>query len=182
MILENERARLLPFTEKEAEGLREIIYDDSIWKYMGHYIRNEEDLQEYIAATIKAKGDQTAIPFLIFDKVQGALAGCTRFGKLDVNNKRAEIGWTWYGTKFQGTGLNASVRELLITYGFSELSLNRIQFGADVRNIRSQKAIEKLGAIKEGIRYSHYVDREGLIQDDVYYSLVRSQWEDVNNK
>ncbi len=180
MILENRRARLLPFTAEGAEGLREIIFDDTIWKYMGHYIRTEEDLNDYISATLKAANNQTTIPFLVIDKDYGTLAGCTRLGKLDINNKRAEIGWTWYGTQFQGTGLNAAVKELVLAYGFEVLKLNRIQFGADIRNIRSQRAIEKLGAVKEGIRYAHYVDSEGEVQDDVYYSIVRNQWEEIN--
>ena len=83
------------------------------------------------------------------------MAGSTRFGKLELNNKRAEIGWTWYATNFQGTGLNKAVKSLMLEYGFMNLDLNRIQLGTDIRNIRSQKAIEKLGATKEGARRNH---------------------------
>lgn len=180
MILENERARLLPFTLEKAQDLSAIIYDETIWKYMGHYIKDENDLKTYILSTIKVSNDQSVIPFLVVDKRHNLVAGSTRFGKIDLNNKRAEIGWTWYGAKFQGTGLNGAVKALMLQYGFEELRLQRLQFGADVRNIRSQKAIEKLGARKEGIRYSHYIDSEGIAQDDVYYSLIKNQWEEMN--
>jgi len=176
MILENQRARLIPFSARASENLKDIIFDKSIWKYMGHYIKTEKDLEAYIQSTLEAKELQTQIPFLIVDKDYGALAGSTRFGKIDFNNKRAEIGWTWYGTKFQGTGLNAEVKRLMIDYGFNELKLNRIQLGTDLRNIRSQKAIEKLGAVKEGIRRNHYVDSKGVVRDDVYYSLTKNDW------
>lgn len=176
MILENERARLIPFNERSALLLKDIIFNDDIWKYMGHYIRTEKDLSTYIEDTLAAKNSNTQIPFLIVDKDYGTLAGCSRFGKLDTNNKRAEIGWTWYGTDFQGTGLNSAVKKLMLEYGFHQLQLNRIQLGADLRNIRSQKAIEKLGATKEGIRRNHYIDSEGKVQDDVYYSITKEDW------
>ncbi len=178
--LESERARLIPFNIRGAQELNTIIYDDTIWKYMGHYIRNQEDLDSYIQSTINALDSKTAIPFLIIDKDYGELAGSTRFGKLDFNNKRAEIGWTWYGKEFQGPGLNGAVKSLMLEYGFNTLGFNRIQLGTDLRNIRSQKAIEKLGARKEGIRYSHYIDSEGEVQDDVYYSIVKEQWQEMN--
>ncbi len=176
MILENSRARLVPFSPRAAENLSEIIYDQNIWTYMGHYIKTEKDLNEYIQNTLSAQENKTAIPFLIVDKHHGALGGCSRFGKIDLNNKRAEIGWTWYGTQFQGTGLNSAAKELMLEYGFKELGLNRIQLGADLRNIRSQKAIEKLGATREGIRRNHYVDSDGNCQDDVYYSIIKEDW------
>lgn len=177
MILENSRARLLPFSERTAAPLQEIIFDSKIWTYMGHYIKTEKDLNDYIKQTIASAAAKQSIPFLVIDKDYGALAGATRFGKLDLNNKRAEIGWTWYAPNFQGTGLNTAVKSLLLEYGFSNLKLNRIQLGADVRNIRSQKAIEKLGATKEGIRRSHYIDSKGICQDDVYYSITKEDWQ-----
>ncbi len=176
MILENERARLIPFNTRDAQSLKEIIFEDCIWKYMGHYIRTEQNLTDYIEQTMIAQQQQTQIAYLIFDKNSGSLAGCSRFGKIDLNNKRAEIGWTWYGIKFQGTGLNGAAKKLMIEYGFNELKLNRIQFGADVRNIKSQKAIEKLGATAEGIRRNHYIDSEGNVQNDVYYSITKDDW------
>ena len=182
MKLENQRVRLLPFSHRAAEPLREIIFDKSIWKYMGHYIKTETDFQNYIHQTLNAKKQDMAIPFLVVDKDYGALAGCTRFGKLDYENKRAEIGWTWYGTNFQGTGLNFEAKQLLLDYGFNDLGLNRIQLGTDVRNTRSQKAIEKLGAVKEGIRRSHYVDARGVARDDIYYSITKQDWSFQNTK
>ncbi len=180
MILENERVRLIPFNINTAKGLHEIIFDDTIWEFMGHYIRNQKDLDNYINSTLQAKNNNTAIPFLVVDKDYGTLAGCTRFGKIDVNNKRAEIGWTWYSTQFWGTGLNSATKSLLLDFGFTNLHLNRIQFGADTLNIRSQKAIEKLGATKEGVRRNHYVDSKGISRNDVYYSITKEDW--LNNQ
>jgi len=176
MILENKRARLVPFNQNAANQLKEIIFNDIIWKYMGHYIRSEKDFQEYVMSTLKAREAQTQIPFLIIDKNSETIAGSTRFGKIDLNNKRAEIGWTWYGVAFQGTGLNHEVKKLMLNYAFNTLQLNRIQLGTDLRNIRSQKAIEKLGATKEGIRRNHYIDSEGKVCDDFYYSITKEDW------
>lgn len=181
MILENSRARLITFSEKAAQDLNTIIFDQNIWTYMGHYITDEKDLKDYINNTLEGQEQKTVIPFLIIDKDNESLAGCSRFGKLDLNNKRAEIGWTWYGTKYQGTGLNKAVKELMLEYGFNKLELNRIQLGTDKRNIRSQKAIEKLGATCEGIRRNHYIDSNGVSQDDVYYSITKEDWTKRNN-
>lgn len=179
MILENNRARLIPFSEKAAQKLRTIIFNNDIWKYMGHYIKTETDFNNYINNTIKGAKSKTEIPYLIVDKDYGALAGCTRFGKIDTDNKRAEIGWTWYGIDYQGTGLNLAAKHLLLNYGFKTLNLNRIQLGADTRNIRSQKAIEKLNATPEGIRRNHYIDSQGISRDDIYYAITKEDW--LNN-
>ncbi len=178
-ILENQRARLIPFDAKKALSLKDIIFEDNIWKYMGHYIRNNNDLEAYINNTMLAFKNNTAIPFLVIDKDYGNIAGCTRIGNLDLNNRRAEIGWTWYGTDYQGTGLNSSVKKLLLEYAFKILNLNRVQLGADTRNLRSQKAIEKLNAVKEGIRRDHYIDSEGISRNDVYYSITKKDWNSI---
>ena len=178
MILENKRARLIPFNTRGAQELASIIYEPEIWEYMGHQINTSTDLNTYIKNTLKSAQNQECLPFLVVDKDYGALAGCTRIGKLELNSKRAEIGWTWYGTKFHGTGLNQAVKSLLLDFAFEHLQLNRIQLGADVRNLKSQRAIEKLGAVKEGIRRHHYIDSQGHIQDDVYYSITKLDWID----
>jgi RimJ/RimL family protein N-acetyltransferase len=116
---------------------------------------------------------------LIIDKLTNEIAGSTRFGNINFNSEKVEIGWTWYGKKFQGTGLNMACKFELLQYGFEQIGLRRIQFSADLENIKSQKAIEKLGATKEGIFRNNYIDPLGNSKTDIYYSIIREEWASI---
>lgn len=177
--LENRRVLLLPFENVRNKELKEVIFNDEVWRYMGMYILNEKDLEAYIKSTIQAKEDDVCYPFLIIDKMKDEVAGSTRFGNINLASEKCEIGWTWYGTKFHGTGLNKACKYELLKYGFETLGFRRIQFSADLENIRSQKAIEKLGAIKEGIFRNNYIDSSGKSKHDVYYSIIQEDWEEL---
>ncbi|MBJ2124050.1 GNAT family N-acetyltransferase [Flavobacterium sp. IB48] len=176
IILENEKALLIPFESERNIELKKIIFDDAIWKYMGMYVRNDQDFENYISSTLKQKADGICYPFLIIDKATGKVAGSTRYGYLNHASQKCEIGWTWYGKEFQGTGLNQACKFELLNFGFEQIQFRRIQFSADLENKRSQKAIEKLGAVKEGIFRNNYVDSEGKSKDDVYFSIILEEW------
>ncbi|WP_343589228.1 GNAT family protein [Flavobacterium sp.] len=176
IILENEKALLIPFESERNIELKKIIFDDAIWKYMGMYLRNDQDFENYISSTLKQKADGICYPFLIIDKATGKVAGSTRYGYLNHASQKCEIGWTWYGKEFQGTGLNQACKFELLNFGFEQIQFRRIQFSADLENKRSQKAIEKLGAVKEGIFRNNYVDSEGKSKDDVYFSIILEEW------
>ncbi|MDR7209829.1 GNAT family protein [Flavobacterium piscis] len=176
IILENEKVLLIPFENERNIELKEIIFDDEIWKYMGTYIRNDADFENYIQNTLKQKADGISYPFLIIDKATQKVAGSTRYGYLNHASQKCEIGWTWYGAVFQGTGLNKACKYELLNFGFENIQFRRIQFSADHENRKSQRAIEKLGAVKEGIFRNNYVDSEGKSKDDVYYSIISEDW------
>lgn len=177
IILENENVLLLPFENERNIELKEIIFDDEIWKYMGMYVRNGTEFEHYIKNTLKQKADGICYPFLIIDKATNKVAGSTRYGYLNLASQKCEIGWTWYGKEFQGTGLNKACKYELLNFGFENIQFKRIQFSADFENKKSQRAIEKLGAVKEGIFRNNYVDSEGKSKDDVYYSVILEEWE-----
>lgn len=177
IILENEKVLLIPFENERNIELKEIIFDDEIWKYMGMYLRTKNDFENYIQNTLKQKADGICYPFLIIDKATNKVAGSTRYGYLNHASQKCEIGWTWYGKAFQGTGLNKACKYELLNFGFENIQFRRIQFSADLENKKSQKAIEKLGTVKEGIFRNNYVDSEGKSKDDVYYSIILEDWE-----
>jgi len=179
IILENEKVLLLPFENERNIELKEIIFDNEIWKYMGMYVRNDIEFENYIQNTLKQKADGICYPFLIIDKTTNKVAGSTRYGYLNHASQKCEIGWTWYGTAFQGTGLNKACKYELVNFGFENIEFRRIQFSADLENKKSQRAIEKLGAVKEGIFRNNYVDAEGKSKDDVYYSFILGEWESI---
>lgn len=180
IILQNEKVLLIPLENERNIELKEIIFDDEIWKYMGMYMRSNQDFENYIANTLKQKAEGICYPFLIIDKATNKVAGSTRYGYLNHASKKCEIGWTWYGKAFQGTGLNQACKFELLNFGFEQIQFRRIQFSADLENIRSQKAISKLGAVKEGIFRNNYIDSEGKSKTDVYFSIISQEWE--NNK
>lgn len=179
IILENDKVLLLPFENERNIELKEIIFDDEIWKYMGMYVRNDIDFDNYIKSTLKQKADGICYPFLIIDKATNKVAGSTRYGYLNHTSQKCEIGWTWYGTAFQGTGLNKACKYELLNFGFESIQFRRIQFSADLENERSQRAIENLGALKEGIFRNNYVDSDGNSKDDVYYSIILEEWQNT---
>ncbi|KAA0545306.1 GNAT family N-acetyltransferase [Bacillus sp. BGMRC 2118] len=180
--LENERVLLLPFSLEYKDQLRKVIFDPTIWTYMGLTIQTEEDLDTYLTSTIQERTNHKSYPFIIIDKMTNKVAGSTRFGNIHLNNKRLEIGWTWYGSSYQGTGLNHACKYELLKFAFEELGCNRVQFSADIENQRSQKAILKLGAKQEGIFRSNYIDEHGQARDDVYFSIVASEWDEVKKQ
>jgi len=104
------------------------------------------------------------------------VAGSTRFGNINQKSEKCEIEWTWYGSQFQGTGLNKATKYELLNFGFETLGFRIIQLSADLENIRSQKAIEKLGAQREGVFRNNYIDSNGVSKDDVYYSIIKEEW------
>jgi len=202
--LENERVLLIPFESLRNQELRNIIFEDQIWKFMGQFIRTDLDFEAYINTTLEAKANEIcypfliidkktgrvagstryghlnpSYPFLIIDKKTGRVAGSTRYGHLNPSSEKCEIGWTWLGTDFQGTGLNKACKYELLKFGFETIGFRRIQFSADQENRCSQKAIEKLGAIKEGVFRNNYIAADGQSRNDVYYSLIRDDWKSI---
>jgi len=182
IILENEKVLLIPFENERNTELKEIIFDDEIWKYMGMYVRNDEDFDNYIQNTLTQKANGICYPFLIIDKATNQVAGSTRYGYLNHTSQKCEIGWTWYGKEGQGTGLNKACKYELLKFGFEKIQFKRIQFSADFENTRSQSAIEKLGAVKEGLFRNNYIDSEGKSKDDVYYSIILEEWNNTKRK
>ncbi|SFD41541.1 Protein N-acetyltransferase, RimJ/RimL family [Flavobacterium phragmitis] len=179
IILENERVLLIPFENERNIELKEIIFNDEIWKYMGMYVRNDQDFENYIQTTLKQKADGICYPFLTIDKATDRVAGSTRYGYINHGSEKCEIGWTWYGKDFQGTGLNKACKYELLHFGFEQIQFRRIQFSADLENERSQRAIENLGALKEGLFRNNYIDSEGKSRDDVYYSIILEEWKNT---
>ena len=175
--LQNEKILLLPFENSRNQELKNIIFEDDIWKYMGLYIRTDLDFENYLKKTIRDKKNGICYPFLIIDKQSNKVVGSTRYGYLNTASQKCEIGWTWYGKDFQGTGINKACKFELLKFGFETIGFRRIQFSADQENIRSQKAIEKLGAKKEGTFRNNYVDSFGKSKNDVYFSIIKEDWE-----
>lgn len=174
--LENDKVLLLPFDHERNIELKEIIFNTDIWKFMGMTITNNQDFENYVNDTIRQKNEGVCYPFIIIDKQDNRVAGSTRYGNINKESEKCEIGWTWYGTDFQGTGLNIACKYELLKFAFETIAFRRVQFSADEENLRSQRAIEKLGATKEGLFRNNYIAPNGDSRNDVYYSITKEEW------
>jgi RimJ/RimL family protein N-acetyltransferase len=139
-------------------------------------IYTDELLLNYIAQAIEDRKNHLRYAFVIWDKQKMEYAGSTSFLNISSKDKRLEIGHTWIGKNFQGTGLNAKVKALLLNYAFKNLEFERVEFKTDERNTTSRKALEKLGAIYEGSLRSHMLMADGFRRNSVYYSILRNEW------
>lgn len=178
IILENERVRLEPILNvNDCEKVAPIALNElELLAYSPSSIHTKDYLFQYFATALKAKEQGVAYPFLIFDKSRNAYAGSTRFGNIALQHQRLEIGWTWIGKNFQGTGLNQNVKSLMLSYAFNDLNCERVEFKADSRNLQSRRAMEKIGATYEGCLRNHTLMKDGFRRDTVYYSILKNEF------
>lgn len=180
-ILENERARLEPLQEKHFNPLLPIAMQKEIWEFTSAKVATEADFRKYFDIAIEERKAGLSYPFAIFDKQYNRYAGSTRFANISFPNKRVEIGWTWYHPELQRTGINKNCKFLLLSWGFEELGLNRIELKTSSFNLKSQGAMLKIGAVKEGIFRRHSINDDGTLRDTVYFSFISEEWPGIKN-
>lgn len=174
--LENRYVRLEPLALHHLEALCEIGLDEDLWRWTPHPVTTREQMQAYIEQALLEKREEKSLPFAIVSLADGRIAGCTRFGNIDLANKRVEIGWTWIGKPWQRSAVNTATKLLLLSHAFDTLGCNRVELKTDALNERSRKAILRLGATEEGILRKHMVTGSGRLRDTVYFSIVDDEW------
>ncbi|TJY40710.1 GNAT family N-acetyltransferase [Cohnella pontilimi] len=176
VVLTGNRVELLPMEEGHAEGLYEAGNFPDIWTVTQGWIASMEDAGAYVR---KALDQPAAVPFVIKDRLTGKLIGSTRFFDISAANRNLEIGSTWLTPSVWRSEVNTECKYLLLKHGFETLGTIRVQLKTDTRNTRSQRAIERLGAVKEGIHRNHMILPDGYIRDTVYYSIIDREWPEV---
>jgi N-acetyltransferase len=177
-VLENNRIKLLPLQIEHAKDLFHINSLE-VWDFMLKKVKEELDMVEYVASKIKLREQMKALPFVVILKDTNEVVGTTSLYEIDFNHKSCEVGATWYAPKFQRTFVNSDCKYLLLQYCFEELGFIRVQFKTDERNIRSQKAIERLGAVREGILRNEKILEDGFIRNTVLYSIIKDDWSTI---
>ncbi len=175
-LLENNRARLEPLQERHYALLLSIAMEKVLWQFTSNNILNEADFRRYFDTALTEKQAGIAYPFAVYDKLNNCYGGCTRYGNISFVHKRAEIGWTWYHPNLQGSGLNKACKSLLLNFGFDALQLNRIELKTSQLNLKSQAAMLKIGAVKEGILRNHMINENGMIRNSVFFSFIKEEW------
>ena len=177
VVLKGKSIALIPVEEKYLEELLSFSANPVIWEHLPKEIYNREQLLEWYLQTKEDEAMGKSIPFLIQDSQTLEIMGSTRILDLDIVNRKAEIGWTWISPKYFGTKINTEAKLLLLNYAFTVLRLNRIQFRADERNMRSRRAILKLGATFEAVLRNFKQRRDGSVGNAFLFSILSSEWE-----
>jgi RimJ/RimL family protein N-acetyltransferase len=178
-VLEGIRVRLEPLTMEHVPALRKVAFDPELWQITVTNLRHEEDLRRYVEEALAEHLAGRALAFCTIDMLTDTAVGSTRFGNYDPANRRVEIGWTWVARPWQGTTINAEAKLLMLEYAFEELQCLRVEFKTDHLNRQSQRALEKIGAVREGILRSHMVVQDGRRRDSVYFSVLAEEWPSV---
>jgi len=169
--------RLEPLSLTHAPDLTIAGRDESIWLYMLYgNIESEEDMRNWISDLLDRQSQGTDLPFAVIHLGSGRAIGATRYLDIRPQHRGLEVGGTWYSPEFQRTAVNTECKYLLLSHAFERLGCIRVQFKTDLRNLRSQRALKRIGAIKEGILRNHIVTPEGTIRDSVYFSILDSEW------
>ena len=175
--LENNRVQLRPLVKTDIALLLPFsLKEPSLWKYSITSAAGEEALTSYVESALALRETEKGYPFLVYDKQHQLVAGCTRFYGMDFYHNTLSLGYTWYGEKFQRTGLNRNCKLLLLTYAFEELKMERVEFRADARNNRSIEAMKAIGCTLEGTLRNNCTANIGR-RDSVVLSILKEEWE-----
>ena len=177
IILGGKVVRLEPLSESHVPDLTISGQDESIWQYMLYNtIRTEQQMHSWVLDLLDRQTKGTDLPFAVIHLESGKVIGATRYLNIRPQDQALEIGGTWYSVEFQRTAVNTECKYLLLKHAFEGLKCIRVQFKTDLRNERSQRALERIGAVKEGILRSHMITPDGYIRDSVFYSILASEW------
>lgn len=180
-VLESTRVRLEPMTTGHLAGLESVAFDDRIWQYTLHRVKTPDDLRQWVAAALTLEAAGTVMPWVTILKPGNRVIGSTRFMDFNRTHKTTELGWTWLTPEFHGSGLNAEVKLLQLTYAFEELKFNRVALKTHHQNLRSQAAMRKIGAVEEGTFRNHMVMPDGSLRHSVWFSIIREEWPRVRS-
>lgn len=175
LIIENETILLRPLSINDIDIIESISYSIELGEF-GATVKNRNDLIDYFDFCLNSKKEKELYPLIIIHKENNNPIGLTMYGNISFQSKRLEIGWTWIAEKFQGTGVNGICKKLLLDYCFNELALSRVEFKIDIKNIKSQKAIKKLGAVKEGLLRKYNIQSYGESEGTYVYSILNNEW------
>jgi len=179
IILDGEYVRLEPIQMKHLENLCAVGLEESIWQWMTVHINTKEEMQKYIEAALDEQKRGISLPFVTIEKSSGVIVGSTRFGNIDPQNRRVEIGWTWINPNWQRTAINTETKFLMLEQAFEKWKCIRVELKTDALNLKSRNAILRIGATEEGILRQHLITDSGRFRDSVYFSIIDLEWEMV---
>jgi RimJ/RimL family protein N-acetyltransferase len=177
--LEGHGIRLEPLTGQHHDALAAAAADGKLWELWFTSVPEPGGTQAYIDAALKGQQDGHMLPWIVRDLATNAVVGTTRYHDIVAAIDRVEIGYTWYAASRQRTGVNTTCKLLLLQHAFDTLNCKVVGLRTDNFNFRSQKAIEGIGAKKDGVIRHHAARKDGTVRDSVMYSILATEWPDV---
>lgn len=178
--LEAAGVRLEPLGRQHFDGLKQAADAPEIWTHVPTGAAGD-DFEPWFEAALAIASVGKEVVWAVRTLADDAIVGSTRYLNIDALNRRVEIGHTWYARETWGTFVNPACKMLLLRYAFEDLRLHRVELKTDILNRRSQAAIAKLGAVKEGVFRAHMVRRDGTLRDTVYFAVIRDDWPAVRD-
>ena len=179
VVLERGGIRLEPLSPEHHDALVAAASDGELWNLWFTSVPSPGTAAAYIEKALKGQHDGHMLPWAVRDLATNTIVGTTRYHDIVAPVDRVEIGWTWYASRCQRTHTNTTCKLLLLEHGFDTLGCAVIGLRTDNFNFRSQRAIEALGAKKDGVLRHHMARRDGSVRDSVMYSILKSEWPDV---
>ncbi|PEY56775.1 GNAT family N-acetyltransferase [Bacillus cereus] len=177
MKIVNDRAMLRLMHVNDVASLFTFVEGNKeIWMYLISTMDSYQDMEQYVQVAIKGFEEGTDLPFVVIDQKTNEIVGSTRLYSISNDNKTVELGQTWYHPSVHRTSINTECKYMLLQYAFEELQMLRVQIKTDLRNEKAQRAIERLGAVKEGVLRNERKLPHGYIRDAVVYSIIASEW------
>lgn len=176
VVLEGHGVRLEPLVAGHAEALREAAADGQLWTLRVTSVPEPAQVESYIEQALQSQAAGHMLPFAVRDLADGRIVGSTRYHDIVRAVDRVEIGYTWYAARAQRTHVNTACKLLLMSHAFEALGCQVVGWRTDVLNLRSQQAIERLGARRDGVLRHHALRRDGTVRDTVMYSLLANEW------
>jgi RimJ/RimL family protein N-acetyltransferase len=179
LVLEGGGIRLEPLSPEHAAGLASAAADGELWNLWFTSVPEPGATQAYIDDALKGQRDGDMLPWAVRDLADNAIVGTTRYHDIVRAVDRVEIGYTWYAQRCQRSHVNTTCKLLLLEHAFDQLGCAVVGLRTDNFNFRSQRAIEALGAKKDGVLRRHQPRRDGTVRDSVMYSILKEEWPDV---
>jgi RimJ/RimL family protein N-acetyltransferase len=176
MVLENEHVRLIPLEESHERELIDAASSGRLWELWYTTIPQPHEMAAEIQRRLRLQREGSMLPFTVVDARSGRVVGQTTFMNIDSQNRRAEIGSTWYARHAQRTHVNTAAKLLLLTHAFDAMQCIAVEFRTSWFNRQSRCAIERLGAKLDGVLRHHMFHRDGTIRDTVVYSIIAAEW------
>lgn len=174
VVLEGEHVRLEPLAEEHAPGLFNRGQEQADWAYMPRpCFVDLADCRNWVSESLATPG---CLPFAIIETGKGLPVGSSRYLNIRPEHRGLEIGWTWLGRDWQRTPVNTEAKLLLLQHAFEVLTAIRVEFKTDARNERSQNALERIGAVREGTLRQHMIVQDDYLRDSVYFSITDGDW------
>ena len=181
--LAGRRVRMEPLSlERHWEGLLAIGLDPELWRFTTNEPRTPEELRRYLDTALREQEEGRSLPFATVDLASGRVAGCTRFGNITPEHRRAEIGWTWVGRPFQRSHVNTEAKYLMLRHAFEVWGCMRVELKTSAKNQRSRAAMLRIGCTEEGTLRKHMLRDNGETRDTVYFSIVDHEWPAVKQR